>query len=804
MNNFLSLFFFLLLFSNLSYSQKKVLNAIKTSDKITIDGKFNETIWESTPIANDFVMYYPENGKRENENKKTEVKIIYDNEAIYIAATLYDDEPDKILTQITKRDDSGIYDNFGVFINGFNDSQQDFRFYVSASGVQADCFSTSDGSEDFTWNAVWDSEVRITDYGWVVEMKIPYAALRFSNKDKQTWGLNFYREIRRDRQSLTWNFIDNNISNENIQAGLLEGIENIQTPVRLFFNPFASFYVTANEHQKTQGELKGGLDVKYGINDAFTLDLILVPDFGQIKLDDMVLNLTPFEQQYNENRSFFTEGVDLFQKGDLVYTRRIGGQPSYYPPLANNEVINDYPTTAPLINAVKVSGRTNEGLGIGFLNAITAKTSAEIINTDTNQKSSVVLEPITNYNVLVLDQRIRKNSSISFVNTNVTRDGLFRDANVTALVFDLNTKTNTFALEGDYKYSFVNEYGNEENKKGYNTFLNFAKTSGKYRFGLGAQYVSQDYDSNDLGINFQTHYHVYKGNINHRTLEPTKVFNNINSNISIYSEFDNNTSKIQANNLNANINFTTLQNDSFGFYLYTRPTEINNFYEPRSIDDSKYFIEPKFIGGQFLFSSNYNRKFAIDLIPSYLKYDQEKRKRYGVTLSPRYRFNNHLSSTFDFDFIRQNNNLGWVDFDDNANAIFARRNIITYVNSIAGKYAFNNKMNINLALRYYWSYTTNFDYFTLQDNGRLLDNKSYNVDQNLNFNTWNFDLSYSWWFAPGSEMVVLYRNNSLIYQYEYRTDFTGNIKNVTNFDNLNHVFSISIRYHIDYNSLKWK
>ena len=154
--------------------------------------------------------------------------------------------------------------------------------------------------------------------------------------------------------------------------------------------------------------------------------------------------------------------------------------------------------------------------------------------------------------------------------------------------------------------------------------------------------------------------------------------------------------------------------------------------------------------------------------------------------------------------MRQNNNLGWIDFNDDGDAIFARRNVISYVNSISGKYAFNNKMNVNLAVRYYWSYTTNFQYYTLQDDGRLKNNDIYNEDMNLNFNTWNFDLSYSWWFAPGSEMVVLYRNNSLLYQYDYRTDFSGNIKNVTDLENLNHVFSISIRYHIDYNSFKRK
>ena len=323
-------------FLGFSQTLKKTLHTKFCSEKITLDGKLTEEIWSNTEIATDFVMIAPDNGKTEDKNRRTEVKVTYDNDAIYIAAILYDNQSKKISKELTTRDNFVSADHFGVFINGYNDGQQEFRFTVSAAGVQQDVLYTSNG-EDSSWNAIWDSHVEITDIGWVVEMKIPYAALRFSSEKKQTWGLNFYREINRDRQTFSWNLLDNKISNESTQAGILEGIENIETPTRLFLIPYISQYFNANETQKTKGEFKGGMDVKYGINDAFTLDAILVPDFGQTTYDNVTLNLSPFEQQFGENRPFFTEGTDLFNKGGIFYSRRIGGRPSTKANLDTNE-----------------------------------------------------------------------------------------------------------------------------------------------------------------------------------------------------------------------------------------------------------------------------------------------------------------------------------------------------------------------------------------------------------------------------------------------------------------------------------
>ena len=800
------LLFCSLLLSVFGYSQKKILQTKFTSEKIEVDGKLDEAIWQSVPIATDFIMFDPDNGKKIPENKKTEIRVLYDNDAIYIGAVMYDENPEKILKEITQRDSFGTSDLFGVFINGFNDGQQDFQFFVNAADGQADCITTDTNGEDYSWDAVWKSKAVITDKGWVVEMRIPYAALRFSGENKQTWGLNFFREIKRDRQKYTWNFIDSKLGTFTQQTGILEGIENIKPPTRLFLLPYSSFYVNANNRQKTNGTLKGGLDIKYGINDAFTLDMILVPDFGQTKYDDQILNLGPFEQQFNENRPFFTEGTDLFSKGNLVYSRRIGGIPTKYPETESNEEIIDNPANINLINALKISGRTKNGLGVGILNAVTEKTAAIIRNNDTQQVRKEIVEPLVNYSVLVLDQRFRKNSSISFVNTNVTRNGNFRDGNVSALVWDLNTKKNTYSLSGDFKYSYINAI---EDKKGINSQLNFSETSGKFRYGIGADITTKDFDNNDLGINFETNYYSIYGNTSYRILNPSKYFNSFNARLNAYSQFQKETGKIQTGNINFQINSNTKKNNYFGMGIDANPIETYDYYESRTAD--RYVIIPAKISGFIYISSNYNKSFAFDFNPSYAVYNETGRNSYGFSVGPRYRFNDKLSMNYNFNFFRQNNNKGFIDsIDDDLNEstpnsiIFANRNVITYSNSFSGKYSLNSQMTFNISLRYYWSFAENSNVLSLEQNGTLTDYTGYTTNKNSSFYSWNTDLSYSWWFAPGSQLSILYRNNAGAFERNINKDFRNNVTNLLTNDALNHVFSISVRYFIDYNQVKNK
>ncbi|MFV8371111.1 DUF5916 domain-containing protein [Flavobacterium sp. LB2P74] len=787
--------FFLIFFGFNVFSQKKALQAKSITENLIIDGKINEKVWETASVASDFVMFEPDNGKPISSNKKTEVKVLYDNNAIYISAMLYDNEPEKIQREITNRDVFGVSDHFSVYINGFNDGQQDFRFFVSAAGVQMDCLATED-YEDFTWDAIWDSEVTITEFGWVVEMKIPYAALRFSKADKQTWGLNFMREIKRDVQKYTWNRIDTKIGAVIPQAGILQGIESIQTPTRLFLIPYSSaYYQQSNIGSDTT--LKAGLDIKYGINDSFTLDAILVPDFGQTKFDNAILNLEPFEQRLEENRPFFTEGTDLFNKGGLFYSRRIGGAPSTEPVTASNEEITNYPSTVDLLNAVKISGRTEKGLGIGFLNAVTEKTKATIFNNDTGEIRKEVIEPLTNYNMLVLDQRFNQNSSVSFVNANTTRNGDFRDANVSALLFDLNTKQNTYNLYGDFKYSTINT---AEDYDGYKAELNFRKTSGKYRYLLSGKYVSKNYDVNDLGINFYTNYHNAYANGSYRIVNPTKIFNTFRLNQYINFEIENTSKKLQTSAFGTEIKATTLHNDYLEFVVEFSPLKTFDFYEPREYE--RYVFIPEKVFTAINFASNENNAFSITIQPSFTKYNETGRGNYGLYLGPKYRFNDKLSLSFTMDYINQSNYRGWVDSDETG-IIFAERNREILQNDLTGKYSLNNKMTINVTARYYWSYSKNHEFFTLQNSGYLAPNSIYAENKDRNFNSWNFDLSYSWWFAPGSEIAILYRNYGIERASVVEKDLSKNLKSIFNSD-LTNVLSVSIRYFIDYNAVKNK
>lgn len=780
----------------ITYCQKKTIFAKAITNSITIDGRINEAAWENnTDIATNFVMFEPDNGRPISEEKKTEVKVLYNDDAIYIAAIMYDNEPKKIQKEITKRDIFGVSDHFSVNINGFNDGQQDYRFYVSAAGVQMDCIATEDG-EDFSWDAIWDSEVFITDFGWVVEMKIPYAALRFSKSQSQTWGLNFMREIKRDVQKYTWNYVDNKIGAVITQAGILKGIENIKPPTRLFFIPYVSGYYQEDNFASDR-TLKAGLDIKYGINDSFTLDAILVPDFGQTKFDNAILNLEPFEQRFDENRPFFTEGTNLFNIGNIFYSRRIGGAPSTVPSVSTNEEISNYPSSVNLFNAVKVSGRTEKGLGIGFLNAVTEKTYATIDNSATNNSRKEVIEPLSNYNVIVLDQRFRQNSSVSFVNTNVTRNGSFRDANVSALVFDLSTKANTYNLYGDLKYSTIKDF---QDYNGYKTSLNFAKTSGRYRYTFTGRYTSENYDNNDLGINFLTNFYNFYSNVSYRILKPTTLFNTFRFFNEFSGLFDNTTNKLQEAYYKPTFKATSKRNHYYELSFNLSPFETYDFYEPRV--PGRYLQIPRNIRGYLGVEFNRNNAFTFDFTPSFTMYDQEGRSNYGLAVGPKYRVNERFSVSYIMDYNHKLNDIGFAGIQ-NSDVIIGRRNREILQNDLAAKYALNNKMTLNLTARYYWSYSDVKEFYTLQNNGEIVSNPSYTLNRNRNFNSWNFDLSYSWWFAPGSEMSVLYRNYSQQGTNVVERNLKTNLKNV--FDaNLTNIISVRFRYYLDYNIVKNK
>ena len=776
-----------------SISRKK-LTISKITSPPKIDGILDEELWNNAPIAENFIERNPKNGQKEPEDFKTTVKVVYDDTGIYFGIAMMDPNPQNIQKELTERDEMGNDDLFGITINGYNDHQQALFFVIQASGVQADAKIMSTANDDFSWNAVWYSAVQITKSGWNAEVKIPYSELRFPKKDVQTWGINFMRVIQKTNQNLTWNFVDNKKATYLMYDGILEGIQNIKPPLRLSLTPYVSSYLN-NYDGKTTANFNGGMDVKYGINDAFTLDLTLIPDFGQTSFDNSVLNLTPFEQQYEEQRSFFTEGTELFNKGGLFYSRRVGGNPSIYPETSEDERVLNYPSKVKLFNAFKISGRTNKGLGIGFFNGITEKMEAQIINDKTGATRNEVVEPWTNYNVLVLDQRFNGNSSVSLVNTNVIRSGHFRDANTSGILWDINDKKNIFNYFGSLKGSWVMDNGTKFGTKGQ---AGFAKNSGKNRFSIDGTFVTKEWDINDLGFSTTTNYANYNAYYGYRILEPTKKFNNIylNFNVNYYHRLE----PYLFTNLviNHNNQFTNKNFRSYGGGFEFTPFGENDIYEPRA--DLRYLKVPGYFNTWIWTESDSRKKFQYNFNIDYYAYDEKGRNILIPSLYLRYRFSDKFKAIWRINPTFSNNETGFAGKDD-ADIYIGRRQRNTYENSLTSQYTFNDKMSLSLAFRHYYSDVTYKNFYTLNQDGTLNPTTKFNENLNGTYNSWNVDLRYSWWFAPGSQLTLMYRNAVEDYLGLSRMKFKDNFSTLFNEPMVNNI-SLKLTYYLDYNQAK--
>ncbi|MEZ5004330.1 MAG: DUF5916 domain-containing protein [Chitinophagales bacterium] len=493
----------------------------KSNEFPNIDGTWTDKVWENIPITTDFIQTEPvENAK---PTFRTEVKMYYSDDALFIAAYCYDDEPENILRQVGNRDDELNADHFRISIDPY-DNQQDFTtFQVTASGVQSD-WKNSDGN----FNAVWESAVSIKENGWVVEIKIPYSALRFSKNEEQQWAIQMYRNIKRLQEEVIWSPTKLSASNYMNYFGKATGIKNIDPPLRLSLTPFIGLLLQSAPNENNDREfnhlISGGADLKYGITASFTLDATLLPDFSQVQSDDFINNLSAFEQTFDEQRAFFQEGVDLFNKADLFYSRRIGAGVLYpnagYNAEGDSAVVVSSPSKSRLLNALKVSGRTKKNIGIGIFNAIEARSYAKL-KTEEGDEFKVQNDPLSNYNIVVMDKIFPKNKNIYAINTNVSRSDGARNGNVTAIGFSANFKDDQYNFRGSTSYSVINEkIDSVKLKRGYQYILDFDKTSGRFRYGWRTEAVSENYDKNDLGVIFQRNFYQHGWSMNYILFEP--------------------------------------------------------------------------------------------------------------------------------------------------------------------------------------------------------------------------------------------------------------------------------------------
>ncbi|WP_432711993.1 DUF5916 domain-containing protein [Pedobacter sp.] len=786
-----------------AFAQKK-LPAVRTLTSPKIDGILDDAEWNNVPIATGFIENNPTPGRVETEDRRTEVKIIYDDKAIYVAARMYAN-PDSVAHEIMTRDQIGNSDYFGILFDSFLDGINGNGFYVTAAGTQFDAKYSQGGNEDANWNAVWESEVKLDDKGWTLELKIPYAALRFSSKDIQNWGLNLLRRRAMENSQTFWNFLDPKINGLMNQSGLLEGLKDIQAPLRLSFSPYISSYVNHYPNnipgiKNTTTSFNGGMDVKYGINNSFTLDMTLIPDFGQVQSDNRILNLTPFEVKFDENRSFFTEGTELFNKGDLFYSRRIGASPSFFKEitLKEGEKITKSPQESKVLNATKISGRTAKGLGIGIFNAITNTMYAEVEDEQGN-KREIESQPLTNYNVLVLDQSLKNNSSVSVINTNVLRQGSSDDANVSAFLFVLNDKKNKYYLNGAGKMSYLTNHSAEGNETGYFYEAETGKQSGNFTWSYNQKFADRVYDPSDMGFftnnNFldQTailHYNIYKPGkwyntfrsymlINYSRRYKPAAYQNVGVEIGPYVQFKNLWSAELELNWKA---------------------EGNDFYESRN---GQLYKTPASYGATLYVNPNRAKAYNFGGNIGFSKQDLFDGKTYYFYFFQNLRFSDKLSIGLDLYYEPSYAQVGWVAFKEQQ-TLFSKYNRNTVENSFDAKYSFTNKMGINLRARHYWSDRRNDSFYVLNSTGTLSDYAGATVSgTDRNYNVFNIDLIYTWQFAPGSELSMTYKNISESSDNYYTKRYSSNLDHILSGPQ-NNSLSVKMLYYLDYLDLKKK
>lgn len=805
-------------------STPRQLPAKRTTANFKIDGELNEPEWKEATPATDFVEWRPSAGKP--EENKTFVYILYDNTAVYIGGYCHEKTKDSISRELIGRDRVGINDFVGVIFDTYNDKINAVGFYVTPYGEQFDAKYSNSGGEDDSWNSVWQSEAKMHADGWSFELRIPYSCFRFVTSENQTWGLNITRRRNKTGQQYMWNPIDPKKNGFINQEGEWTGIGKIEAPIRLSFSPYLSGYI--NHYPDTTAgardwntSVNGGMDLKYGISESFTLDMTLIPDFGQVRSDNKILNLSAFETRYGEQRPFFTEGTELFNKGNLFYSRRVGDFPiNYGAPYGTlnsslQEKVIENPQAAKLVNATKISGRTKKGLGVGLFNAVTKKMYAVVEDKDGHRRK-VETSPLTNYNIIVLDQTLKNNSSVSFINTNTLRDGSQRDADVAAAMFDLNNKTNKYNFSGKFSVSHVAD----PVLKTYNGFassVGFAKTGGRWNFQIGQDITDDKYDINDLGSMYNNNsidHYFWSG---YRWLKPKNWYNRIQVNVNAYysalfRKFPHQVidTKYQqfSTNMNANAQLKNLW--EVGVFVGYLP-EGNDFYETRvndgiihNNDKGNSFRSTERTQFQVWFNSNQSKKYTVSFNYFVGIRDQFNSRNHEIFLSHGYRFSDKFSMDHSYSLNPFSNDGGFYRFAGDT-IIFAKRDRFTVENSINAKYSFSKRSGLTIRARHYWSKVTINDLYDLQPDGSLTETKHTPLPiNNQNFNIFNIDAQYTLEFAPGSFIYVVWKDESLFQQRgampladKYLNNFGRTVREPQN-NNL----SLKIVYYLDYLDFK--
>jgi len=433
------------------------VEAVRADSPIRIDGVLDENAWQGEGSSG-FRQSEPADGAEATE--KTTVWVAFDEDNLYIAARMFDSRPDAIVSRLGRRDDEVESDWFTFAVDPYYDRRSGFQFSVNPAGAILDGTLFNDEGKDMTWDGVWDYAARLDERGWTVEMRIPYDQLRFKQQEAYTWGVNFFRTIKRKNEVCAFAWIPREESGYVSRFAPLTGIREIRPHRLLEFLPYTMARAYASpmvpgDPFRTGTAYDGniGFDMRASLRTHLTLSLTVNPDFGQVEVDPAVINISDQETYYAEKRPFFVEGADIFRFGyggantvrnlgwsdpRFFYSRRIGRSPQGYVPSVGYV---DYPDWTNILGAGKVTGKLGDGWNLGLMSAVTGREFADVdLEGD---RFAHEVEPLSFYGVVrTLKEFNGGFSGLGFIST-----GLWRDSRTPGLESLLPQQALTFGVD---------------------------------------------------------------------------------------------------------------------------------------------------------------------------------------------------------------------------------------------------------------------------------------------------------------------------------------------------------------------
>jgi len=750
-----------------------------------LDGADDDEIWRTAPAITQFRQHDPvEDG---DPRYRTEAKVAYDARYLYVFVRAFDPAPDSVMAFLSRRDAHTPSDFIHLMVDAYNDKRTGFRFTVNPMGVKRDFYISNDGNEDASWDGVWEVATEVDEQGWTAEYRIPFSQLRFPEASEHTFGFAIWRDIARHNERMSWPLYRRSRTGFVSQWGEVEGFNNITSPRRLEILPYS---VATNAPRPTadgftrQQDITFGGDLKYGITSNITLDATANPDFGQVEADPAVLNLSAFEQFFEERRPFFLEGAGIFSfANNLFYSRRVGRSPQ----LGGTYYDQDNPLNSTILGAAKITGRTAGGLNIGFLNAVTQRETGA---------GGATIEPATNYLVTRLQQDLRGGNSgvgLMLTSTNRNLDGDSRDyLRENAYAFGVDARhrfwNNNYQVTGSIvgshvtgselsilrtQLSTVHQYQRPDSRltvdssatslSGSRINAGISKTGGgRVRFNFGGTRTSAGYETNDAGFLSRADMFSNGNWVGLQYQQPTKYFRQMYVNFNQWNDF--NTEGLRLNS-GGNVNINGQLLNQIWFWTGINVNGIGANFDDRAARGGPALRRNTRLNTWFGFETD-NRKPVIFVWDSwYMAPDVGGSTEMGVNPMTRFRVSSRVQGSVGVNYNKGTYDAQWYgNFDDMDGTSYSFARLDQTTTSITTRLDYTMTPSLSLQV-YAQPFITAGRYSNLRE---LADPRAADYDdrfqpyagatlEDFNFKQFRSNTVLRWEYRPGSVLFLVWQ-----------------------------------------------